>query len=225
MLRAKMGYTVSMKKKTIIGIGVFILGGIIAVLVTGNNNQQEVPLRNDAQEAEGYRAHKNLEDGNYKVQSNTSELHWYSKSLVVSHDGTIAIKDGELKVESGELGGHIVFDMQSIQSDAGAHLDNDLKSDNFFSADTFPESILTINRYSSGTLEGDLTIRGITQAVSFPLVISASEKGEIIISGDISFDRTLWDINYRSQTFFQNLGNKVIDDEVKLKVQVVATAK
>jgi polyisoprenoid-binding protein YceI len=60
---------------------------------------------------------------------------------------------------------------------------------------------------------GDLTIKGITQPVSFPMTIA-----ENTAKASLKIDRTLYDIRYGSNNFFENLGDKAINNEFDLEV-------
>ncbi len=65
------------------------------------------------------------------------------------------------------------------------------------------------------------TIKGITQKVSFPAKVSVAGK-KVTATGQIKFDRTKFDIKYRSGSYFEDLADKMIYDEVKLDVKLVA---
>ena len=50
-------------------------------------------------------------------------------------------------------------------------------------------------------------------------------KKSIAITGDTEFDRTQYEIKYNSGNFFQDLGDKLIEDKVKLKLDIYAEIK
>ena len=58
----------------------------------------------------------------------------------------------------------------------------------------------------------DLTIRGITHVINFPLVISQT-KLNYYAEGSIDINRTLFNIKYNSGTFFEELGDRMIYDD------------
>ena len=60
-----------------------------------------------------------------------------------------------------------------------------------------------------------LTIKGITNPISFVV-----EKKDSFYSAEIIVDRSKYDIKYRSSSFFENLGDKLIYDEFKLDVEI-----
>ena len=58
----------------------------------------------------------------------------------------------------------------------------------------------------------DLTIRGITHEINFPINISHS-KSNFYAEGLIDINRTLFNIKYNSGTFFEELGDRMIYDD------------
>jgi polyisoprenoid-binding protein YceI len=71
------------------------------------------------------------------------------------------------------------------------------------------------------TITGNLTIKGVTNPVTFPATVSV-EGGKIVANADITFDRTKYDIKFRSGNYFEDLADKMIYDDVTLKVKLVA---
>jgi polyisoprenoid-binding protein YceI len=71
---------------------------------------------------------------------------------------------------------------------------------------------------------GNLTIKGITNEITFPAMIKMDDKA-IVTVAKIMVNRTKFDIKYGSASFFESIGDKAISDEFELDVNVVATAK
>ncbi|MFN8331607.1 MAG: YceI family protein [Saprospiraceae bacterium] len=65
-------------------------------------------------------------------------------------------------------------------------------------------------------MTGDLTIKGISQSVSFDAMFEMDHA-----TANIMIDRTKFGIKYGSGTFFQNLGDKAINDVFDLNVDLV----
>lgn len=159
-----------------------------------------------------------------KVNVEKSKLHWVGKKVTGQHEGTIKLKDGALVLKGKKLvGGNFTVDMTSInttdlQGDWKAKLDGHLKADDFFGVEKFPTSTLVFKKIADKgnnvyTVYGELTIKGITQDVSFDLTINGnSATGKLII------DRTKFGIQYGSGSFFSDLGDKTIYDEFELDV-------
>jgi polyisoprenoid-binding protein YceI len=110
-------------------------------------------------------------------------------------------------------------------ADGSARLETHLKSDDFFSVQKFPTSTFVISKIDSKggdqyVVKGNLTIKGITNEVEFPATIQIA-KGQVSAQAKIVVDRTKFDIRYRSGNFFENLGDKVIDDNFEMTVDLV----
>jgi polyisoprenoid-binding protein YceI len=164
------------------------------------------------------------------VDNKTSVIEWTGSKVTGSaHNGTIAIKEGEVQMDGKKLtGGKIIVDMASIinidltDKEYNAKLVGHLKSDDFFDIAKFPTSTLTIKsseaqKDGSYKVKGDLTLKSETHPVNFIAKPSADGKSAI---ADIEFDRTVWNVRYGSGKFFKNLGDKMISDKVKLTVKL-----
>lgn len=170
--------------------------------------------------------------GNYKVDPSASSVKWLGKKVTGQHNGTINIKEGNLEVVDGAVkGGTVLIDMQSIANeditDKGSNqkLVGHLKSDDFFSVETYPTAKLVLtdvkktgNNY---TFTGDLTIKGTTNPVTFNATSSPEGDG-LKLTGDLTIDRSKYNVRYGSSSFFDNLGDKVIYDDFKLDFVLVA---
>ena len=106
-----------------------------------------------------------------------------------------------------------------------AKLESHLKSDDFFSVENHKEAIflMTIvsetakNEYS---FSGDLTIKGITHSITFPGSINKNDDGTYTAGAKAGIDRTLWDVRYGSGKFFEDLGDKMIFDNIDLTLDL-----
>jgi polyisoprenoid-binding protein YceI len=63
---------------------------------------------------------------------------------------------------------------------------------------------------------GDLTIKGITNPISFKSNITKD-----LATAKIIVDRSKYDVRYGSNSFFDNLGDKAIYDDFELNVELV----
>lgn len=168
----------------------------------------------------------------FKVDADQSTLVWTGYKVTGSHTGNIKISSGAL-VTSGETikTGNVTIDMTSItntdlEGQWSDKLVGHLKSEDFFSTTKNPTSSLKINKVTTdkngrAQIEGQLTIKGITNSISFPA--SISKKGDVLVAvATIKVDRTKYNIQYRSESFFENLGDKAIDNNFELQVNLVA---
>jgi polyisoprenoid-binding protein YceI len=168
----------------------------------------------------------------FTVDAAKSTFKWTGKKVAGTHWGFVKFSDGVLQIEKGLLkGGSFNVDMTTIdcqdtQGEWGQKLVGHLKADDFFGTDKFPKSTLVIKTATStGANQYDvvanLTIKGITQEIAFPATV-AVEGLTATATANFSVNRTLYGIKYGSGNFFQNLGDKAIDDNFNVEVNLVA---
>ena len=166
-----------------------------------------------------------------KVDVTKSVVNWTGKKVTGQHHGTIGIKEGNLEVNDGNItAGKIVMDMNSIanvdltDAESNGKLMGHLKSDDFFSVATYPTSELVITKVESNgnshNLTGNLTIKGITNPVTFPAT-SSKDGNNTVYKGTLAVDRSKYNVRYGSKSFFDDLGDKVINDEFTLDFNLV----
>lgn len=167
------------------------------------------------------------------VDVKSSYIVWKGYKVTGSHYGKIMIKSGALEFTDGMLsGGSFEIDMNSITCDdleggSNEKLVGHLKSDDFFGSATHPVATFTITTVTpKGTpgdykIIGDLTIKGITNEIKFYANV-ADMDGEVKASGDITVDRSMYNVRFGSNSFFGNLGDKTIYDDFELSVNLVA---
>jgi polyisoprenoid-binding protein YceI len=166
----------------------------------------------------------------YIVNSSESVLNWRGSKLTGDdHIGSLSIANGELNVDNGVIqSGSFVIDMNSIEvMDEGmeesqkAKLRGKLMNEEFFLVDSFPTAVFEVSGSTQDSLTGNLTIKGITNSITIPYFFQADE-GIATATSSFSINRALWDIKYRSSTFFDGLGDKVISDAIEFEVKLVA---
>lgn len=169
-------------------------------------------------------------DGSYAVSAADSTVSWTgSKPVGASHTGVIDIAEGELTLADGALvSGSFMLDMPSIAVTDGSpdRLIQHLNSDDFFGTATFPTASLVINSAESlgagqYAITGDLTIKEITNPIEFTATATEAD-GVVNATADIVFDRALFDVQFGSGSFFSDLGDDLIKDEVEITVELVA---
>ena len=163
-----------------------------------------------------------------EVNTDASRLMWTGSKLTSSHQGEIKLKSGALEIKDGKLvGGTFVIDMTSITctdlkpQEGGDKLVKHLKAEDFFGVDKHPESQLKITKAVSVNKDdykiiADLTIKEITHSIAFSANVRI-DNDAFLATSIIKFDRTKWDIKYKSSSFF-DVGDKMILDEIELKL-------
>lgn len=159
-----------------------------------------------------------------KIDAKKSNIHWVGKKVTGQHEGTISLKDGALVFKGDKLaGGNFTVDMTTINTTdlSGGmkeNLDGHLKSDDFFGVEKFQTANLVFKTIATKdsnnyTITADLTIKGITNSISFDMNVNGK-----VATSKLIVDRTKYDIKYKSGNFFENLGDKTIYDDFELDV-------
>ncbi len=174
---------------------------------------------------------KIINPNKYTANQKESVLNWIGRKVSSGHNGTIALKDGFLNVSlDGIINGEFNIDMNSIsvsdlQGGGKASLERHLKNEDFFSVDDFPLAKIVFKANKKNIvknqldLNAQLTIKDITHPLKFTAeIIEVSPK--LKIKSDLVFDRSLYDVRYGSGKFFENLGDRLILDEIQIGVDL-----
>lgn len=172
----------------------------------------------------------------YKVNTGVSKVEWIAKKVTGQHNGDIKIKSGSIEISGNNLkGGTFEIDMTTIndldmEGEWKDKLDGHLRSDDFFSVEKHNVAKFVIkkaeklakeengNNYS---INGELTIKGITQEISFPAKVEIKD-GKFVAYASVDVDRTKFDIKYGSKNFVEGIGDKAIDDLFNVKLNIAA---
>lgn len=165
-----------------------------------------------------------------------SKLEWTGKKLGGEHYGEIQLVSGYLTFTKTKLtGGTFEMDMTSItcvditDQKSNKRLLDHLKSEDFFSVVRFPKSSFIITKVDSKSateylITGDLTIKGKTNPITFTTKIDTLNN-QTIAEATLVFDRSKYDVKFGSQSFFENLGDKLVYDDVDMNIKLVLPAK
>jgi polyisoprenoid-binding protein YceI len=169
----------------------------------------------------------------YTIDIKSSVLKWKGEMITKSHSGTVQIKSGKINKNDNNFTGDFVIDMTTIKDEdltdpaMKTKLTNHLKSEDFFSVEKHNTAALKIKKtelYTSKTNENtnymitaDLTIKGITNEIKFPAKINF-KVSEFSAFAKIIIDRSKWNVRYGSGSFFDNLGDKAIYDNLTFEI-------
>ena len=164
----------------------------------------------------------------YKVSTQSSIIKWDAKKVVGGHVGTIALKDGTIQTEKGKItGGGFTIDMNSMACTDAPKLTGHLKNEDFFDVPKYPTAKFIISKVDNSkptpVITGNLTIKNKTKAISFPAKVTSTADGLSAEALGVKVNRLDFDIQYRSASFFSDLGNRAIEDEFTLDIQIKAT--
>jgi polyisoprenoid-binding protein YceI len=167
-----------------------------------------------------------------KDSGNGSTVKWLAKQVTGQHEGTVNF--GKMDINFDEAGtmtsANFAVDMTTIKNtdlDEGSatKLVGHLKSADFFDTENHPYSMFnatSIQSMGKGSYEitGDLTIKEITNSITFKAV-ATNIDGKVMANAKVIIDRSKFDVKYRSGSFFESLGDKLIYDDFELDINIV----
>ena len=183
--------------------------------------------------------------GDYMLDVEESSITWFGdKKIGAPHDGTIDALSGSITIDrtTEEMGsvvvesigitnGVIVIDMDTLEATDGGEKQNDqvtthLKSDDFFGVETYPEASFTLTDAellggNDVNLTGIMSIKETSEELSFDVELKQEDEDTLRLTGVITIDRSLFDVRYGSASFFDNLGDNVINDEFEITLDLV----
>ncbi len=212
-----------------------LIGGVMFFSFTLKDREENLKEDDGVQETEAVTGGEI-----YLLDPKKSKVDWAAVGATKQHNGTIDFKSGQLVIDTKQIkSGFFYIDMKSIKNadikDAGFNkqLIDHLKGEDFFNVMKFGQSTFKITKATrldvpAGQLNyelvGDLTMKGVTKSISFPALVNFS-KSSITAKAETTIDRTQWGITYNSGNYFKELGDKLIEDNVKIKLYIEAEVK
>ena len=211
-----------MKKKTLLIIFLLVAGcGTVKDTEKSSNTLNQV----------------SFEEGVYSVVVDRTELSWIGKEISTKiHTGTLNLSDGTIQIiDENTINGNITIDMSSInvtdlQGRAKEMLEGHLRSADFFEVENYPNATLNFKSKSYNKLknlidfEGQLTIKDISNPIFFSATLIESSP-YLKAKSILSFDRSKYNVRFRSGSFFENLGDKLILDDIDVNIVLVTEKK
>jgi len=169
-------------------------------------------------------------DGQYTMDPKVTVVQWKGQKLGMTETGTISVRSCILSIQNSQLvSGNVVVEMNAIKPTsqeglAARNLAEHLRSEDFFDVANHPTASFALESGKADgrgglILDGKLNIKGITQPVSGTLSFSSSDP--VVATVGMTFNRADFDVRYGSGTFFDNLGDDMISDEVVLQMALV----
>lgn len=171
----------------------------------------------------------------YTVNTAESSIAWKGYKPTGSHNGTINISNGSFELTDGKIAsGTFTIDMNSIvvldipaEDEGNGKLAGHLKNADFFDVEKYPNATFEITGVTETEgktmLSGNLTLKEKTNNITIPVTVNTANNGLTLTSETFTIDRSKWDVKYGSKSFFDNLGDKFINDDIELQVTVKAT--
>ncbi len=169
---------------------------------------------------------------------NYSHITWTGYKIGGQHTGRIEVSSGDLIfVDNVFKGGSFEIDMNSISNSdledeqSKKKLEEHLKSPDFFGVEKYPKGKFVIDKtipygpcgenQTKYKIVGNLTLKGISKPIKLIAVFYEYDTS-YSITARLDFDRSDFDIRYGSGTFFDDIGDKVIYDNVQLDFSLAA---
>ncbi len=213
-------------KSTTLKITVMAFLAVSAFSCKNNETKAEEALEDAAEASDVATA--------YKVDTSESTIKWEASKPTATHYGAVELSSGTLLANGGEIeAGDFTMDMNTItvgdlEGDDRAALEAHLKGTaegkegDFFNAKEFPIAKFEMTGIVDNMVKGNLTIKDQTIAVEFPAKINVTDDKLTLESEQFELDRTKWGINFGSKSVFPNLGDKFVNDIMKITIFLTA---
>ena len=201
---------------------------LLIIIASCNNNPETKAVKEEVEETKG-NASQNIESKDYTIINMESKVNWSAQGVGHGHKGTVSIISGKFSIENTKISkGKISINMTSIEisdiKDPGENKDltDHLIGDDFFNVSEFPvASLEIIDGSDMNNVKAEMTIKGVTQEILFPISTSVID-GKVVLNSKLTIDRTKFGITYSSGNFFKDLGDHLIEDDIVLNVTLVA---
>jgi polyisoprenoid-binding protein YceI len=157
----------------------------------------------------------------YSIDTSSSNINWVGSKITGSHNGTVNLKSGSITAEGEKItGGKVEIDMPTITNtdlsgEYKTKLETHLKDTDFFEVGKFPAGtfeIASISKTETGSeVRGNLTLKGITKGIQFPISIVFENGKPKSAIGTASINRQQWGIVYKG------MPDDLISDTIQLK--------
>lgn len=167
-----------------------------------------------------------------------SYLSWKGRKPGGEHFGKIFVSNGTIAVQGDKLySGSVEIKMNSIvvedlEGETALTLKGHLESPDFFEVANFPTAKFELTDVPAEGLDittlkelkGNLTLKGVTKNILIPIEsISRDAHGVYTIkSQTFNIDRSQWNVKYGSKSFFADLGDKFIENDIELSFNLSA---
>ncbi|OGX84677.1 YceI family protein [Hymenobacter glacialis] len=174
----------------------------------------------------------------YKLQPQLSTLGWEGKAVTHGHNGTMQFTNGELLVKGNAIvGGTVTVDMKTLNAtdikdaETQGKFVGHMSSNQFFDVANNPISTFKIlsvtplkgaaKNADNATIAGDMTIKGVTQRISFPAKVGV-KGGVAAATGKVTIDRTKFGLTTMSKSLPDTIADKAIYDDFDLTFNIIA---
>ena len=206
-----------------LGIAVTILTGLMFVMAC-NDPAADKSRAVTGEATKVASPPQNVAGQKYVITPQNSKVEFVGSKVTGSHNGSFQKFSGEIDYAGAPEKSRvsITMDVNSITTD-DPKLTEHLKTPDFFDAAKFPEAKFVSTEIKPGgdkgashTITGNLTMHGVTKAVTFPATISIAPDAATVES-NFSINRKDFGIN------FAGAQDNLIRDDVVIKLTIRAT--
>ena len=175
----------------------------------------------------------------FAVDVAASTVEWEGTKLIGGgHQGTIPVTSGTLETNDDKLvSGKFTLNVAGLQNtdlgeeDGKSKLEGHLKGADFFDVEQFPTASFEITGVNmiedaedghTHDITGNLTLKGTSRSITIPATVTTEGDMVKAMTPDFVIDRTEWGVQYNSGSLGDIAKDKVINDEVGLKINLVA---
>ena len=204
------------------GIAITILSGLIFLIACHD------PAADTSKATTGEAAHvaspAAAQGQKYSITPQNSKIEFIGSKVTGHHNGSFGEFSGQVDYAGSPENSHvnIAIKTDSITTDT-PDLTKHLKTADFFDVAKYPEATFVSTAIKAGgqngashTITGNLTLHGVTKAITFPATISVTPDAATVESS-FSINRKDFGINYAGAA------DNLIRDDVVLALHVRAT--
>ncbi|MCB2219168.1 MAG: YceI family protein [Bacteroidetes bacterium] len=202
---------------------VMMLAGGLFIASCSNNSETNT----DSASAD---SNETLKISNVEIIPSDSRVFWKGEMLgIYSHSGTVDLTSSDIKLDNGKItGGSFTVDLSTMiptdenynpeEGSTPEKLVGHLSSPDFFDVENHPTAKFEITRVDGNTAYGMLTVRGKTNEEKVENINIREMDGNVVISGDLAFDRKKYDVSWDSP-----VQDRVLSNNIEVKVELVGT--
>lgn len=204
-----------------LGVATVVLSALVLLAACGN------PATNKSQAVTGEAAQvtpQTVGGQKYSITPENSKVEWIGSKVTGHHNGSFQKFSGQVDYSGNPETSRVQIniDSSSITAD-DPKLTEHLKTADFFDVAKFPQATFVSTAIKPGgdkgashTVTGNLTLHGVTKAVTFPATIAATPEA-ITVDSSFSINRKDFGINYAGAA------DNLIRDDVVLTLKIRAT--
>ena len=202
-----------------LGIAITILTGLMFVTAC-NDPAADKPRATTGEAAQA--SPQNVAGQKYRITNENSKIEFIGSKVTGSHNGSFQKFSGDIDYAGAPERSRVsvTIDAASLNAD-DPKLTEHLKTADFFDVAKFPQATFVSTEIKPGgqnashTITGNLTLHGVTKAVTFPATINVTPD-VANVDANFSINRKDFGINYAGAQ------DNLIRDDVVLKLTIRA---